>query len=149
MLCKENRATYILSIINQFCGKQNTQVFYIVLPPRLAFKPLYSEVVDVWRIIPPLGQWWRKFFGFLFVFKGCTHGIWSSRVMGQLELQLLTYTTATAMLDLSHLCELHRRLWQHQILNPLSKARERTWIPMDTNQVLNPLSHNGNSGESY
>ena len=41
--------------------------------------------------------------------------------------------------DLSH------SLWQHWILNPLSEARNRTHILMDTSQVLNPLSHNGNS----
>ena len=29
-------------------------------------------------------------------------------------------------------------------LNPLSKARDRTGILMDTSQALNPLSHNGN-----
>ena len=34
---------------------------------------------------------------------------------------------------------------QHQILNPLSKVRDRTYILLDTSQVLNPLSHNGNS----
>ena len=27
------------------------------------------------------------------------------------ELQLLTYNTATAMLDLSHICDLHHSLW--------------------------------------
>ena len=35
--------------------------------------------------------------------------------------------------------------WQHQILNPLSKARDRTCILMDTNGACWPLSHNGNS----
>ena len=45
--------------------------------------------------------------------------------------------------------ELHlqttRSLWQCQIFNPLSEARDQTHILMDTSQVLNPLSHNGNS----
>ena len=40
----------------------------------------------------------------------------------QLELQLLAYATATR--DASHLCDLHRSLWQHQIFNSLSKARD-------------------------
>ena len=33
--------------------------------------------------------------------------------------------------DLSHVCDLHHSSWQHQILNPLSKARdctESSWI---------------------
>ena len=39
----------------------------------------------------------------------------------------------------------HQSLQQYQILNPLSKARAQTHILMDTSQVLNLLSHNGNS----
>ena len=40
------------------------------------------------------------------------------------ELQLPAYTTA--MPDLSRICYLHHSLWQHGILHPLSKARDRT-----------------------
>ena len=61
------------------------------------------------------------------------------------ELQLLVYTTARATPDLSRVCRSSR---QHQILNPLIEARDRTRIPMDTSRVLNPLSHNGNSSFS-
>ena len=43
----------------------------------------------------------------------------------QLELHLLAYTTATTRQDLSHICNLHHSS-QHQILNPLRKARDRT-----------------------
>ena len=42
----------------------------------------------------------------------------------KLELQLLAYTTATATLDPSHICNLCHSLWQTQILIPLSKARD-------------------------
>jgi len=41
----------------------------------------------------------------------------------KLQLQLLAYTTVTAMLDLSCICDPCCSLWQHQILNPLSEAR--------------------------
>ena len=51
------------------------------------------------------------------------------------ELQLLAYATAIAMWDLSHVCDLHHSSWQCQILNPLSKARDRTPILTDTSQV--------------
>ena len=44
----------------------------------------------------------------------------------------------------SELC-LHRSLQQHQILNPLSEARDQACILMDTSRVLNLLSHNRNS----
>ena len=63
----------------------------------------------------------------------------------ELELQLPAYTTATAMRDPSHTCDLHHSLWQCGILNPLGKARDRTCNIVDTSQVLNPLSHNRNS----
>ena len=46
------------------------------------------------------------------------------------------YATATATPDLSHICNLHYSSRQHQILNPLSKARDRTCIlPMDASQI--------------
>ena len=41
-----------------------------------------------------------------------------------LELQLPAYTTATAVPDPSHICDLHPSLQQRQILNPLSEARD-------------------------
>ena len=50
------------------------------------------------------------------------------------ELPLLACATATAMRDPC----------QHQILSPLSKARDCTCILVDPKWVLNPLSHNGN-----
>ena len=42
------------------------------------------------------------------------------------ELQLLAYTTAIAMQDLSCVCSLHHSLQPCQILNPLSEARDQT-----------------------
>ena len=57
------------------------------------------------------------------------------RLGGKSELQLLAYTTATATLDLSHICDLHCSLWQCWILNPLTKARDRTCVLMDTSQI--------------
>ena len=57
------------------------------------------------------------------------------------ELQLPAYTTGTATLS----PDLHCSLQQHQILNPLSEARNLTRILMDISQVFNLLSHNGKS----
>ena len=67
------------------------------------------------------------------------------RLRVQSELQLLVYTTATAMPDPSHICNLNHSSRQCWILNPLSEAGDRTHILMNTSQVLNPLSYNGNS----
>ena len=51
------------------------------------------------------------------------------------ELQLPAYTTATAMLGLSCICNLYHSSQQCQILNPLSEARDRTRNLMVPNQI--------------
>ena len=53
----------------------------------------------------------------------------------KLELQLPAYTTATAIWDLSHICDLHHSSWQRRIPKPLSKAGARTCILMDASQI--------------
>ena len=53
----------------------------------------------------------------------------------ELELQLPAYTTATAMQDPSHVCDLHHSSWQHRIFNPLSEARDRTRNLMVPSQI--------------
>ena len=63
----------------------------------------------------------------------------------QSELQLLAYTTATAMQHLSHICNLYHSSQQHQIPNPLSKARDQTCILVDASQIRQPLSCDRNS----
>ena len=67
----------------------------------------------------------------------------------KLELQLLTYATATAMPDMSCICSLCHRLRQCQIFNPLIEARDQTHILNGTSQVPNSLSHNRNSGFKF
>ena len=51
------------------------------------------------------------------------------------ELQLLAYAIATAMPDLSRVCDLHHSSRQHQILNPLSEVRDQICILMDPKRV--------------
>ena len=63
------------------------------------------------------------------------------------KLQLPAYTIAMATLDLSHIHNLHCS-FQREILNPLSKARDRTCILMDTSRVLYPPNHNENSSQA-
>ena len=63
----------------------------------------------------------------------------------EVKLELPAYAMATATPGLSRTQDLRRSLGQHWILNPPSKARNWTCIIMDTSQILNPLSHNGNS----
>ena len=59
-----------------------------------------------------------------------TYGV--PRIGAESELQLLAYTTATATLDPIHICDLCHSLWQRQIFNPLSEARDPTRILTET-----------------
>ena len=53
--------------------------------------------------------------------------------------------TATATQDLSYICDLHCSLWQRWVLNPLSETRVKLASSQRQHQVLNLLSHDGNS----
>ena len=48
------------------------------------------------------------------------------------ESQLLAFATAAAILDQSHICDLHQRLQYPWILNPLREVRDWTHILMGT-----------------
>ena len=65
----------------------------------------------------------EAFFFFLFLGPHLQH-MEAPRLGVESELQLLAYATATAMPDLSHTCDQHHSLWQCQILNLLSEARD-------------------------
>ena len=54
------------------------------------------------------------------------------------EAELTAYAAATAMPDQNYICHLHHSSGQPWILNPLSKARDRTCILMDTSQGSYP-----------
>ena len=56
----------------------------------------------------------------------------SSPARGESELQLPASATATAMLDLSHICNLCHSSRPCWVLNPLSEARDQTHILTDT-----------------
>ena len=64
----------------------------------------------------------------------------------QLELQLPAYATATATSDPSHACDLHHSSQQHQILNPLSKARDRTLNLMIPSRICFCFTTTGTPG---
>ena len=76
------------------------------------------------------------FFAFIYVFFLGLH-LWHMEISRQgvhSELELPAYATATIP-DPSRVCKLHHSLWQHQIFNPLSKARDRIHILMGTGWV--------------
>ena len=80
-------------------------------------------------------MWVALFFWFCLFFFGWTHGMEVPRLGVESELQHPAYITATAMQDPSCICDSHHRSWQCWILKPLSQARDRTCILMDTSWV--------------
>ena len=85
--------------------------------------------------------YWADFF-FFFVLLGPTlQHVKVTKLGVQSELQLSAYATATEMQGLSCVCDLHDSSWQCQILNPLSKARDRTHNLMDDSWIGTLLSH--------
>ena len=78
---------------------------------------------------------WVFFFFFFFTFRATFVAYGCSQAKVKLELQLLAYTTATAMPDLSRVYKLHHSSQQCWIFNPLRKARDRTHILMVTSWV--------------
>ena len=59
------------------------------------------------------------------------------------ELQLLAHTTATAMQDLSCVCDLHHSSRPHWIPDPLNEAKVQTRILMDTSLICFHCSTKG------
>ena len=78
------------------------------------------------------GEFQERVYLFLFCF--LWPHLWHMEVprLGiELELQLPAYTSATAMPDLSCICDLHHSSQHHRILNPPSEVRDQTHILMD------------------
>ena len=65
------------------------------------------------------------FLSFFLFFNGCTCAYERPQARGQIG------ATATATLDPSRICDLHRSLRQRRILNPLREARDQTRILTD------------------
>ena len=72
---------------------------------------------------------------FFLLFRAAPRHMEVPRLVVKSELQLPAYTTATATPDPSRVCDLHHSSQKHQILNPLSKARDRTCNLMVTSWI--------------
>ena len=83
----------------------------------------------------------------LFAFWGCTCSIW--KFLGQESHQSYScWPTTTAMWDPRCICDLHHSSQQRWILNTLSKARDRTYILMDTSRISYLWATTGAPGSS-
>ena len=89
---------------------------------------LFMYLLNIW--VSSLERWLLNFSIFFFLWPHLHHMEIPSLEV-ELEPQLPAYSTATATQDPSHICNVHHSLWQFQILNPLSKARDQTHILMD------------------
>ena len=87
---------------------------------------VFWQVVLLTQTAQEKNLWLELFFVFVFVFLLGPY-LWLMEVPGlglESELLLPVYTTATAMQDPSHVCNLHHSSRQCGILNPLSEARD-------------------------
>ena len=92
---------------------------------------LILKVIQNMKDLELRNQFFLFFFFFFFLGPHQQH-MEVSRPGVKSELQLPVYTTDTATRDLSCICNLCLSLQQHQILNPLSEARNQTCILTDT-----------------
>ena len=74
-------------------------------------------------------------FIYLFSLFRAEHAAYGDSQGVELELQLPAYSTTTATPDPSRICNLHHSSRQHQILDPLSEARDQTHTLMNTSQI--------------
>ena len=72
---------------------------------------------------------------FFFLFRATLVAYGSPRLWVKSKLHLPAYATVIATWGPSHICNLHHSSWQCWIPDPLSKARDRTHILMDTSQI--------------
>ena len=114
----------------------------LVLLRLITFSPI-SFSIHWWvlvHIVITADKWWFSNFSIPFFFFFCFLGphprhMVIRRLGVKLELQLPACATATAAWDPSCICDWHCSSRQHRILNPLSKARDRTFVLMDTHWV--------------
>ena len=102
---------------------------YIVVVP-LTLRAMAGTWYRAWNV------WGKPLLNFFGVFLGLH--LWHMEVprLGvQLELYPPAYATAIAMPDPGWVCYLHHSSRQCQIPNPLSEARNWTWVLKDTSQI--------------
>jgi len=74
-------------------------------------------------------------FVFFGLFRAALMAYGGSQARGGIRATAPAYATTTAMPDLSRVCDLHHSSQQPRILNPLSEARDRICVLMDTSGV--------------
>ena len=91
----------------------------------------------------------RFFFSFFLHFRAESAAFGGSQLGVKSGIQLLAYTTVTAVWDLSCVCDLHHSSWQHWIPYPLSEIRDWTCILMSTNWICFHCATMGTLGNKF
>ena len=109
-----------------------------------AYLPVSSSVSSISSVLSCV---WRDKFVFCFVFfYSHTRAIWKFPRLGvESELQLPVYSTATATLDPSGICDPHCGSRQCWIFTHWERPGTKPESSRSLRWVLTPLSHNGNS----
>ena len=111
--------------------------------------PVHRELLLHWFLFP-IGTWFsnassalcfwplsphynRCFFFFFCLLKAAPVTYGSSQARGGIRAAAAgLHHSPTATRDPSHICKLYHSSWQCQIFNPLSEARDWTWVFMNT-----------------
>ena len=101
---------------------------------------LYKAFVIFCRNQPTLHYYFFSFFFFFFLWSHLQHMKFPRPRKS--ELRLPAHATAVPTQDPNCIRHLHCRLWQCQILNPPSAARNWTTTSQPRRRILNPLSRN-------
>ena len=138
------------------------QTIIYILPHESAYSGSFTwmESCNMWRFVPGffhvfkvlpcccMYQYVTSFYGWitfgcmdtpLFFFFGLFRAIpeayGNSQARGRIEAVAPGYTTAIATPDLSHIFNLHHSSPQCWMPNPLSEARDQTWVLMGASQI--------------
>ena len=131
---RHDRVIFLFSSLSSVQSFFRTQVSFSSIQANLFLSPTYlTHLVSTHSIhlrskkyICFARSWMVDllFFFFFLLFRATLVAYRSSQARSPIGTAAACHTTVTAVLDLSHICDLHHILQQCQILNPLSKARD-------------------------
>ena len=130
MQTRSNKLDLMIEVILKFFGDVNCFNIY-----RIVFSALIMElIIDNHTDLKSTARYILDIFCLFVFLELYTWNMEVPKLGFQLELQLLAYTTATAMpWDLSCVCDLHHS--SQWIFNPLNKVGDQTHVLTDTSRI--------------
>jgi len=118
-------------------------IFVLNIKTQLLVHFQESSILSYTIQIPRRGFFFSlSLFFFLFRASPATYG--GSQARGRIGAAAANLHHSHSNTGSGHICNLHHSSWQHWVLNPLSEARDRTCILMDTMQVCYHWAITGN-----